>query len=47
MNIIATTVSLTVEDVAAFRTFFTTHLGFLEVMVDQGVRLAQPGRLGQ
>jgi uncharacterized glyoxalase superfamily protein PhnB len=36
VNIIATTVSLTVDDVAASRAFFTTHLGFREVMADQG-----------
>ncbi|MFI9561564.1 VOC family protein [Nonomuraea endophytica] len=35
MNIIATTVSLTVDDVAASSAFFTTHLGFREVMADQ------------
>lgn len=36
MNIIATTVSLTVDDVAASSAFFATHLGFREVITDHG-----------
>ncbi|MBB5083183.1 VOC family protein [Nonomuraea endophytica] len=34
MNIITTTVSLAVDNVAASSAFFTTHLGFREVMAD-------------
>lgn len=36
MNITATTVSLTVDEVAASREFFTTHFGFREVMAAEG-----------
>ncbi|WP_433249683.1 VOC family protein [Streptosporangium sp. CA-135522] len=36
MNIIASTVSLTVDDVAASSLFLTSHLGFREVMAAEG-----------
>ncbi|MFF5211767.1 VOC family protein [Streptosporangium sp. NPDC000396] len=36
MNIIASTVSLTVDDVAASSRFLTTHLGFREVLAAEG-----------
>ncbi|MBR7838387.1 VOC family protein [Actinospica durhamensis] len=42
MNIIASTVSLTVADVAASSRFLSTHLGFREVTVAEGfIRLAR------
>jgi predicted enzyme related to lactoylglutathione lyase len=37
MNVIATTVSLNVADVPAASRFFTTHLGFRELVVAEGV----------
>ncbi|WP_203186455.1 VOC family protein [Streptomyces pratensis] len=37
MNIIASSVSLTVGDPAASSRFFTSHLGFREVLVAEGV----------
>lgn len=47
MNIIATAMSLTVDDVAASSAFFTTHLGFREVLADQGfVSLARDDATG-
>ncbi|MFF3323380.1 VOC family protein [Streptomyces sp. NPDC002889] len=36
MNITASTVSLTVDDVAASRDFFTTHFGYRQVMAADG-----------
>lgn len=36
MNITATTISLTVDDVAASRDFLTTHFGFKEVHAAEG-----------
>lgn len=37
MNVIATSVSLNVADVPAASRFFTTHLGFRELVVAEGV----------
>jgi uncharacterized glyoxalase superfamily protein PhnB len=36
MNVLASTVSLTVDDVAASRRFFTEHFGFTEQMAAEG-----------
>ncbi|HET6861010.1 MAG TPA: VOC family protein [Streptomyces sp.] len=36
MQITASTVSLTVDDVAASQQFFTTHLGYIEQAADDG-----------
>jgi catechol 2,3-dioxygenase-like lactoylglutathione lyase family enzyme len=42
MNIIASTVSLTVADVAASSRFLTTHMGFREVAItEEFIRLAR------
>ncbi|WP_283135772.1 VOC family protein [Rhizohabitans arisaemae] len=47
MNIIATTVTLTVDDVVASSAFFTTHLGFREVIADHAfVSLARDDAAG-
>ncbi|MFI9330098.1 VOC family protein [Kitasatospora sp. NPDC052868] len=37
MNVVSSAVSLTVTDPAASSRFFTTHLGFREVVVDEDV----------
>lgn len=37
MNVVATTVSLNVADISAARRFFTTHLGFRELVAAEGV----------
>ncbi|KPC64359.1 VOC family protein [Streptomyces chattanoogensis] len=44
MQITASTVSLTVDDVAASQRFFTSHLGYAEQAVAEGVDITMPLR---
>ncbi|WP_438485380.1 VOC family protein [Streptomyces sp. S186] len=44
MQISASTVSLTVDDVAASQYFFTSHLGYAEQAAAEGVDITMPLR---